>query len=30
MADRVIHIHNGKVKKIVENKEPISIDNIEW
>ena len=30
MADRVIHIRNGKVKKIVENDNPVSIDDIEW
>ncbi|MBQ8043399.1 MAG: ABC transporter ATP-binding protein [Clostridia bacterium] len=30
MADRVIHIQNGKVKKIVENENPASIDEIEW
>lgn len=30
MADRVIHIRNGKVKKVVENDNPISIDDIEW
>lgn len=30
MADRVIHIRNGKVKKIVENNNPMSIEDIEW
>lgn len=30
MADRVIHIKSGKVSKIVENTNPISIDEIEW
>lgn len=30
MADRVIHIKNGKVSKIEENKNPISIEEIEW
>ena len=30
MADRVIHIRNGKVKKIVENDNPMSIEDIEW
>ena len=30
MADRVIHIRNGQVKKIVENNNPMSIEDIEW
>ncbi len=30
MADRVIHIKNGKVSKMELNPEPESIDNIEW
>ena len=30
MADRVIHIKNGKVSKIEENKNPVSIEEIEW
>ncbi len=30
MADRVIHIRNGKVQKIVENDNPMSIEDIEW
>ena len=30
MADRVIHIKSGKVSKIVENTNPLSIDEIEW
>ena len=30
MADRVIHIRNGKVKKVIENDSPMSIDEIEW
>lgn len=30
MADRVIHIKNGKVSKIEENKNPIPIEEIEW
>ena len=30
MADRVIHIKNGKVSKIVENPYPVSIELIEW
>lgn len=30
MADRVIHIKNGKVSKIVENPYPASIEQIEW
>lgn len=30
MADRVIKIKNGKVAQIVENKNPVSVDTIEW
>lgn len=30
MADRVIHIKSGKVSQIVENDDPISIEEIEW
>ena len=30
MADKVIHIRNGKVKKVVKNARPVSIDKIEW
>ena len=30
MADRVIKIKNGKVAEIVENKNPVSVDTIEW
>ena len=30
MADRVIHIKNGKVSKIEENKNPVLIEEIEW
>ena len=30
MADRVIHIKNGKVSKVVENENPKSIEEIEW
>ena len=30
MADRVIHIKNGKVEKIVENDHPVSVETIEW
>jgi putative ABC transport system ATP-binding protein len=30
MADRVIHIKNGKVHKIVENDNPVSVETIEW
>lgn len=30
MANRVIHIKNGKVSKIEENKNPIPIEEIEW
>lgn len=30
MADRIIRIKNGKVSSVIENKDPISIDEIEW
>lgn len=30
MADRVIQIKNGTVSKMTENKEPMSVENIEW
>lgn len=30
MADRVIHIKNGKVSKIIENENPIPVETIEW
>lgn len=30
MADRVIHIKNGKVSKVIENENPISVETIEW
>ena len=30
MANRVIKIKNGKVAEIVENKNPVSVDTIEW
>lgn len=30
MADRVIYIHDAKVKEIVENPRPRSVDDIEW
>ena len=30
MADRVIHIKNGKVSKVVENENPIPVETIEW
>lgn len=30
MADRLIHIKNGKVSKMELNKDPMSIDEIEW
>ena len=30
MADRVIHIHNGKVSKIIETDNPIPVETIEW
>jgi putative ABC transport system ATP-binding protein len=30
MGDRLIKIKNGKVSSIEENKNPVSIDEIEW
>lgn len=30
MADRVIHIKNGKVSKVVENENPVPVETIEW
>ena len=30
MADRVIHIKNGKVSKVIENENPVSVEMIEW
>jgi len=30
MADRVIYIHDAKVREIVENQRPRSVDEIEW
>lgn len=30
MADRVIHIRNGKVSETEQNERPVSIDEIEW
>lgn len=30
MADRVIHIHNAKVRSIEMNENPISVEEIEW
>lgn len=30
MADKVINFKNGKAEKVVINKKPISVDNIEW
>lgn len=30
MADRVIHIKNGKVEKIIENAHPVPVETIEW
>lgn len=30
MADRVIHIKNGKVSKIVRNEHPMPVETIEW
>lgn len=30
MADRVIHIKNGKVSKMTKNEHPVSVDTIEW
>ena len=30
MADRVIHMKSGKVSKIIENENPVSVETIEW
>ncbi len=30
MADRVIHIKNGKVSEIIENENPVPVETIEW
>ena len=30
MADRVIHIRNGRVAKVVQNENPIPVETIEW
>lgn len=30
MADRVIHMKNGKVEKVVENTDPVPVETIEW
>lgn len=30
MADRVIHIKNGRVFKVIENPAPVSVETIEW
>ena len=30
MADRVIHIKNGKVSKIIRNEHPVPVETIEW
>ena len=30
MADRVIHIKNGKVSKILKNDHPVPVETIEW
>ncbi len=30
MADRIIHIHNAKVRNIEVNKSPMSVEEIEW
>lgn len=30
MADRVIHVRNGKVFREEVNKEPLSVEKIEW
>lgn len=30
MADRVIHMKNGKVSKVVENEHPVPVETIEW
>lgn len=30
MADRVIHIHSGKVASMEVNPDPVPVENIEW
>ena len=30
MADRVVYIHDARVREIVENPRPRSVDEIEW
>ena len=30
MADRVIHIKNGRVAKVIENENPVPVETIEW
>lgn len=30
MADRIIHIKNGKVSQMIKNEHPVSVDTIEW
>ena len=30
MADRVIHIKNGKVSKMIRNEHPVPVETIEW
>ena len=30
MADRVIHLKNGKVQEVVMNEHPMPIEDIEW
>ena len=30
MADRVIKIKNGMVSRIIENKDPVPVETIEW
>ena len=30
MADKVIHVKNGRVDKIAVNESPMPVENIEW
>ena len=30
MADRVIHVRNGKAEKVIKNASPVSVEQIEW
>lgn len=30
MADRVIHIRNGRVSKMEDNENPVPVEEIEW